>query len=97
MIFTKLSRVFIWLNAKEAILCFPFYKERKILEPWGIYGNAETFYLEFEKYLIWWVSLAVQTVKNWSVMQETLVQSLGQDNTLEKKWQLTPVFLSGES
>ena len=68
-----------------------------ILEPWGIYGNTETFYSAFEKYLIWWASLVVQTVKNLSAMQETLVQSLGQEDPLEKKWQLTPVFLPGES
>ena len=42
-------------------------------------------------------SLVVQTVKNLSAMQETLVQSLVQEDPLEKKWQLTPVFLPGES
>ena len=29
-------------------------------------------------------------------MQETQVRSLGQEDTLEKGWQPTPVFLSGE-
>ena len=29
--------------------------------------------------------------------QETHVQSLGQENPLEKAWQPTPVFLPGES
>ena len=29
-------------------------------------------------------------------MQETLVQSLGQEDTLEKEMQLTPVFLPGK-
>ena len=29
-------------------------------------------------------------------MQETQVRSLGQEDPLEKEWQPTPVFLSGE-
>ena len=35
-----------------------------------------------------------QTVKNLPVMQETLVQSLGREDLLEKG--MTPVFLPGE-
>ena len=38
-----------------------------------------------------------QTVKNLSAMQETWVQSLGQEDPLEKDWLLTPIFLPGES
>ena len=38
----------------------------------------------------------VQRVKSLRAMQETLVQSLGWEDTLEKEWQPTPVFLSGE-
>ena len=38
-----------------------------------------------------------QMVKNPPAMQETQVQSLGQEDALEKEWQPTPVFLSGES
>ena len=34
--------------------------------------------------------------KNLPAMQETLVQSLGWEDTLEKEWQPTPVFLPGE-
>ena len=30
-------------------------------------------------------------------MQETWVPSLGREDPLEKKWQLTPVFLPGKS
>ena len=37
-----------------------------------------------------------QSVKNLPAMQETLVQSLGQEDPLEKKWQPIPVFLPGE-
>ena len=35
-------------------------------------------------------------VKNLLAMQETWVQSLGQDAPVEKKWLPTPVFLPGE-
>ena len=35
-------------------------------------------------------------VKNLPAMQETLVQSLGQEDPLEREWQPTPVFLVGE-
>ena len=41
------------------------------------------------------VSLMTWPVKNPPAMQETqetLVQSLGQENPLRRKWQLTPVF-----
>ena len=41
-----------------------------------------------------WASLEVQTVKNLPAMQETQVQSLGQEDPLEKGIGLpTPVFL----
>ena len=36
-------------------------------------------------------------VKNLPAMQETWVQSLDQEDPLEKDWQPTPVFLPGES
>ena len=35
-------------------------------------------------------------VKNAPAMQETQVQSLGQEDPLEKEWLTTPVFLPGE-
>ena len=38
-----------------------------------------------------------QSVKNPPAMQETWVQSLGQEDPLEEVWQPTPVFLPGES
>ena len=38
-------------------------------------------------------SLVAQTVKRLPAMQETLVQSLGWEDPLEKEWQPTPVFL----
>jgi len=41
-------------------------------------------------------SLVAQTVKNPLEMQETWVQSLGQENPLEKGMAVTPVFLPGE-
>ena len=42
-------------------------------------------------------SLVAQMVKNLLAMQETHVQSLGQDDPLEKEWQPNPIFLPGES
>ena len=42
------------------------------------------------------VSLVTQMVKNLSVMQETQGKSLGQDDSLEKEYLPTPVFLPGE-
>ena len=35
-------------------------------------------------------------VKNLPAVQETWVQSLGQDDPIEKEWLPTPVFLPGE-
>ena len=48
----------------------------------------------------WWgwaePSLVVQMLKSLTVMQETLIQSLGQDDPLQKELLPTPVFLPGE-
>ena len=44
-----------------------------------------------------WASLEAQTVKNLPAMQETRVQSLVQEDPLEKEMATTPVFLPGES
>ena len=41
-------------------------------------------------------SLVAQILKNLPVMQETQVQSLGQEDPLEKGMATTPVFLAGE-
>ena len=37
-----------------------------------------------------------QMVKHLPTMQETRVRSLGREDPLERKWQLTSVFLPGE-
>ena len=42
-------------------------------------------------------SIVAQTVKNLPAMRETQVQSLGQEDPLEKEMAPTPVFLPGES
>ena len=42
-------------------------------------------------------SLVAQMVKNLPAVQETWVQSLGQEDPLRKEWQPTPLFLPGES
>ena len=41
-------------------------------------------------------SLAAQTVKNLSAIQETRVQSLGWEDPWRREWLPTPVFLPGE-
>ena len=43
-----------------------------------------------------WASLVAQWVKNLPAMQETLVQPLGLEVPLGRKWLPTPVFLPGE-
>ena len=42
-------------------------------------------------------SLVAQSVKNLPAMQEARVQSLGQEDPLEKEMTTTPVFLPGKS
>ena len=42
-------------------------------------------------------SRVAQMVKHLPAMQETWVQSLGQEEPLEKEWQPTPVFWPGKS
>ena len=42
------------------------------------------------------VSLVVQVAKNLPAMQETWVRFLGQEDSLGRKWQPTPIFLPGE-
>ena len=37
-----------------------------------------------------------QTVNNMPAMQETQIESLGQEDPWRKKWQPTPLFLPGE-
>ena len=44
-----------------------------------------------------YLPLAAQLVRNGPAMQETRVQSLGREDSLEKKMATTPVFLPGES
>ena len=42
-------------------------------------------------------SLVIQSVKNLSVMQETWVRSLSQEDPQRREWLPTSVFLPGES
>jgi len=49
-----------------------------------------------ENKILHWASLVAQMVKNPPAMQESWVQSLYWEDTLEKEWQPTPVFLPGE-
>ena len=60
-----------------------------------IYSSQNPFLIDIV-FLIW-DSLVAQMVQNLPAMQETRVQSLGQEDPLERKWQPTPVFLLGKS
>ena len=41
-------------------------------------------------------SMLAQKLKNFPEMQETQVQTLGQEDPLEKQWLPTPLFFPGE-
>ena len=66
-----------------------------------IYIHTYPFSYSFALWFItgyWiWASLVPSMVKNLSGIQETWVQSLGQEDPWRRKWQPTPVFLPGES
>ena len=47
-------------------------------------------------FLSGWVSLVAQMVKNLSAMQKTWIQSLGQEDPLQKGMTASPVFLPGK-
>ena len=47
-------------------------------------AKSQTRLSDFHFHLMGWASLIAQMVKNPSVMQETLVRSLGQEDPLEK-------------
>ena len=46
--------------------------------------------------MVTWASLVAQTVKNLPAMQETPVQSLGQEDPWRREWLPIQVFLPGE-
>ena len=48
---------------------------------------------KIDDYTANWASLIAQLVSHLPAMQETQVQSLGQEDALEKEWQPTPEFL----
>ena len=64
----------------------------------SLLGNA--FYLSPTISPIWPLthraSPGAQTVKNWPVMQETRIQSLGQEDPLEKGMVISPTILAWE-
>ena len=47
--------------------------------------------------VITWASLVAQSVKNMPAVQETRVRSLSWEDSWRRKWQPTPVSLSGKS
>ena len=46
--------------------------------------------------MVFWAFLVAQMVKNLPAMQDIWVQSLGQEEPLEREWLPTPVFLPGK-
>ena len=54
--------------------------------------SSSPYYLDPDK-----DSMVAQTVKNLRAVQETWVQSLGQEDPLRRKWAPTPVSLPGKS
>ena len=54
-------------------------------------------YIYIYIYIYFMTPLVAQTVKHLPTMQETQVQSLGQEISWRRKWQPTPVLLPGKS
>ena len=63
--------------------------------------HTHTHTFEIRSFKLWFnfgLPLVAQSVKNLPAMQETWVQSLGwEDIPWKREWQLTTVFLPGES
>ena len=63
-----------------------------LIARWGIFaGEGMGYPFQYS-----WASLVAQLVKNLPAMHETWVQSLGQEDPLEKKMEPTLVFFLGE-
>ena len=67
------------------------YIKKRQKPPWVI---SCLYFMYFHFHL--WASLVVQILKNLPAMQETRVWSLGQEDSFEREWLPTPVFLPGE-
>ena len=85
-----LKKQFIWTFSKslkqQPVLFFFF---------WGLQSWLAFFYCP--KLHLFWGFPCDTVVKNLPAMQETRLQSLGQEDPLRRVWQSTPVFLPGES
>ena len=53
--------------------------------------------LYLNEYDLDWASLVAQMIKNLPTMQETWVQSLSQEDPLDREWLPIPVFLPENS
>ena len=74
--------VWIWLQFKAKILAMLTMRGRS---NWLRVTTCDS-----------WAFLVAQMVQNPPAMQRAQVQSLGQEDPLEREWQSTPVFLPGE-
>ena len=76
---------------------FPLKKKQKKqneLHSWCILQSGYAFYILLLKV---WSGPGGSVVKNPPAMRETWVWTLGQEDPWRRKWQPTPVFLSGIS
>ena len=76
------------------------FKHCRLEVEWGWSGKGKTIPCGTDRLWIregqwfWWASLVAQTVKNLPAMQETQVQSLGQEDSLEKGMTTHPSILA---
>ena len=64
--------------------------------PWGCKESDMTEWLTHIHIQASWVVLVIKNPSEMQEIQEMQVWSLGQKNSLRRKWQPTPVFLSGK-
>ena len=69
-------------------------KKQNELHSWCILQSGYAFYILLLKV---WSGPGGSVVKNPPAMRETWVWTLGQEDPWRRKWQPTPVFLSGKS
>ena len=64
----------------------------------GVFLGFFLFFVFFPWLILifYWASLVAQKVMNLPAIQETRVQSLGQEDPWRREWQPPPVFLPGE-
>ena len=77
------------MPSNHLILCRPLLLPPSILPSIRVFSSESVLHIR--------ASLVAQLVKNLPPVQETQVRFLGGKIPWRRKWQLTPVFLPGES